>query len=184
MPRKRELDHPVVGSWWIEPGRVLGGCYPGDIDRDQARYKLNALLDTGVRRIICLQPEEERGSGGRPFVPYTGLWHELATARGLTVDWQRHPIRDMDVPSGTVMRAALGAIASTEGVAYVHCWGGHGRTGTVGACWLAGRGLEVEEAFERIRRSRQHDRHLRSFDSPQTDAQRAFVRSWAESEER
>src|SRR5260370_41266282 len=45
----------------------------------------------------------------------------------------------MDVPSKTTLSAILdtidGEIARGKAV-YVHCWGGHGRTGVVVGCWL------------------------------------------------
>lgn len=37
---------------------------------------------------------------------------------------------------------------------YLHCWGGRGRTGTVGACLLAvGWDVSAEEALERVQRA-------------------------------
>jgi len=60
---------------------------------------------------------------------------------------------------------------------YVHCWGGIGRTGTVAGCWLIEQGHSCDEAFARIKelRAPTPDGQI---ESPQTAAQRAFVRGW------
>jgi protein-tyrosine phosphatase len=43
------------------------------------------------------------------------------------------------VPDAEMMGSVLDAIDTSldeVGPAYVHCWGGHGRTGTAIGCWL------------------------------------------------
>ena len=60
---------------------------------------------------------------------------------------------------------------------YVHCWGGIGRTGTVAACWLKESGYSCDDAFVRIAELRRGTPDAWQ-ESPQTDAQRAFVRDW------
>ena len=43
---------PFPRSYWVEPGRLLAGFYPGDSDPVEAEYKLQALLDCGVSRVF------------------------------------------------------------------------------------------------------------------------------------
>jgi protein-tyrosine phosphatase len=43
------------------------------------------------------------------------------------------------------MREILAAIAAAEGIVYVHCDEGHGRTGTVAGCWLREQGYSADE---------------------------------------
>lgn len=58
---------------------------------------------------------------------------------------------------------------------YVHCWGGRGRAGTVGAVLLAKLyGLSADEALERVQRA--FDTRGENRKSPETDEQHAFVR--------
>jgi protein-tyrosine phosphatase len=61
---------------------------------------------------------------------------------------------------------------------YIHCWGGRGRAGTVGACLLASMyGIGADEALVRVQRAfdtRKDDQRR----SPETDEQHAFVRSF------
>ncbi len=61
---------------------------------------------------------------------------------------------------------------------YLHCWGGRGRAGTVGACLLAKLyGVGAEEALQRIDRafSTRKDGANRS---PETPEQQQFVREF------
>ena len=53
---------------------------------------------------------------------------------------------------------------------YVHCAGGHGRTGTVAACWLMCRGLAggYENALSIIEAMRKDDPYLSCRPSPET----------------
>ncbi len=49
---------------------------------------------------------------------------------------------------------ALEDILHNNGVAYVHCWGGRGRSGTIAACLLGkAYGLGAQEALERVDRA-------------------------------
>lgn len=169
---------PFPRSWWVASGTLLGGCYPGDSDPSKVDGKLTALLDAGVRTVICLQGSDERGRDGRPFAPYLPRLQALAGARGVTVTWARHAIPDMGVPTVETMAAILAAIAGAEGVVFVHCWGGHGRTGTVAGCWLRAQGMPADAVLSRLTDLRTHDSHLAKNPCPQTAAQVAMVRFW------
>lgn len=137
------------------------------------------LLDAGVTSVVCLQEDGEPGGGGKPFTAYDAQLQSLGAARGIQVAWVRHPVRDMTVPGHATVRAVLDLIHANPGVTYVHCWGGHGRTGVVAGCWLREQGLSAEEAFRHIRLARAHDVHLVRQPSPQTADQCAMVHGWA-----
>ena len=62
------------------------------------------------------------------------------------------------------------------GTAYVHCWGGVGRTGTVVGCWLVRHGLDRGDAVATIAALRAGLPGARP--SPETAAQVALIRSW------
>ena len=78
---------------------------------------------------------------------------------------------DRAEPFDTAVAAAL---AAGEPV-YVHCWGGHGRTGTTAACYLIRHGLAPQAAIDQIIALR---KPLPKNHFPFEGHQEEFVRSW------
>jgi ADP-ribosyl-[dinitrogen reductase] hydrolase len=168
---------PALHAYWVEPGRLLVGEYPGARSEAGAERKLRSLLDVGVRHFVDLTEEGE-------LEAYAPLLHRLAGELQVSVDHARHPIRDVDVPrEADTMSRILDELADAqrEGTpAYVHCWGGIGRTGTVVGCHQRERGYSAERALERVEELRQGSSKAKRA-SPETAAQRAFVREWPQS---
>ncbi len=72
---------------------------------------------------------------------------------GCQVEYNRFPIPDYSVPSDAQMAgliSMLDAALQAGQVAYVHCWGGIGRTGTLVGCYLVQHGLTGEQALARL----------------------------------
>lgn len=161
------MDAPTPESYWVEPGRLLAGKYPGSPDAASTRLRTARLVGVGVSLFVDLtQPGE--------LEPYAYLLD--GQARHV-----RMPIPDMDVPTPEQMRRTLDVLdreLERGGVAYVHCWGGAGRTGTVVGCWLVRHGLAPDAALGRIAELRAGSPAL-WLDSPQTRAQRQLVRNWS-----
>ena len=172
----RQKERPIPDSYWVRPGRLLAGEYPGAPYDDQARQKLRRLLETGVTFFLDLTEAREYG-----LKPYAPLLREEASALGRQAEHHRMSIPDMDTPTPKEMVRILDTIdaALEQGhTLYVHCYGGIGRTGTVIGCYMARHGIEGAEALNEIARLRQGtpDGWVRS---PQTPAQREMVRGWA-----
>jgi hypothetical protein len=181
MAGTTDLQLPFPKSWWIDPGRIIGGCFPGTPEPEAMQAMLSRLLDVGVRTVINLQVPGERGNNGRPFPDYAPVLKQLAQQRGIEARAHRHPITDMGIPSVEEMKgilAAIDAALAEDHRVYVHCWGGHGRTGTVAGCWHARCGMDFDRALAAIAAARRHDDYLRGEESPQTREQRRFVREW------
>lgn len=180
-----ELDKsgvvPFSGSYWVEPGRFLAGCYPGAQRSDEAVRRLNSLLDVGIRVIINLMEAWEIGWKEYQFEPYEEAIQFLAQDRGFSVECLRMPVEDMEIPTYRAMKLILDTIdkAIEQGKSvYVHCWGGRGRTGTVVGCWLARHGRATgDEALALISELRRNDR-TRFLPSPEAEVQRRMVRAW------
>jgi hypothetical protein len=171
---------PIPNAYWVQPGRFMAGEYPGDEAPDVARTRLNLFLDAGVRSFVDLT---EKGESG--LEPYAGLLQEVAAPRGLLVEHRRLPIRDVDVPrSQSEMIGILDAIDAAltrRHTVYLHCWGGSGRTGTVVGCHLVRHGSTGEGALQQVADSWSTvEKSWRSRHSPQTNAQREWVRAWSE----
>ena len=77
--------------------------------------------------------------------------------RIIELEFLHSPITDLSVPSMAQLEGLVEEICGRlerGDVMYLHCWGGRGRAGTVGACVL-GRmyGLSADEALERVQRA-------------------------------
>ena len=172
---------PFPRSYWVCPGKLLAGCYPGDIDPSAARQKLQGLIAAGVTQVLSLMEDGEVDSSGRPFVDYRPAVKDFAADAGRAVDCRRFEIPDMGVPIVARMTAILDAIDEEEGrggCTYVHCWGGKGRTGTVVGCWLMRHNLaRANDVLLRLANLTAHNRAAFP-EVPQTDSQRRFVCSW------
>jgi protein-tyrosine phosphatase len=163
----------------VPNSRIIAGEYPGDLDPARAKNKLNALLSAGVNVFVDLTEDGE-------LDPYESLLREETEDQGASVAYVRLPIRDLRVPTLDEMQHLQQVLsdAETQGkTAYVHCWGGVGRTGTVIGCHLIERGYSPEEALELVQQlfGEMSPTKLRDHPggSPETNAQREFVRQWA-----
>ena len=178
------LPVPFDGSYWVVPGKLLAGQYPGALLADGARRKLGRLIDCGVRHVINLMEPAEPDHCGKYAAPYADILGHLAAERGLDVTWERYAIRDLGTPPIERMVSILDAIDAAIGSGkpvYVHCRGGIGRTGTVIGCFLMRhRMAEKHTVLDSIRTLRRHE-PIAYRDSPETEAQRKMVRNWRES---
>lgn len=162
--------YPVV------PGSFYAGEYPGHTHEETAIERLEFLAELGVRVFIDLT------TGADGLVPYEDLFPKLGI-RGLSR--VAHPVFDMEIPdSPQVMRDILGSIRDAlaeQRPAYLHCWGGIGRTGTVVGCWLREQGMSAVAALAKVQRLYQTMPKSRGGlhpYSPQTKAQRDYIRQW------
>lgn len=173
-------DRPFPNCYCVPNSRIIAGEYPVDSDKNTEREKIDALLNWGVEVFIDLTEEGELPS-------YESLLRDEAKARGVSAEYIRFPVRDFRIPSPNDMQRLLGLIANVERSGkkiYLHCWGGVGRTGTAVGCYLVDRGYSPDEALDLVRTLFQEmsteklQRHPDG--SPETDAQRTFVRHWAQ----
>jgi hypothetical protein len=177
---ERHLGKPFPQSYWVSEGLLCVGCYPGDLDPQLCDIKLQGLLDCGIRRIVHLMEPAETSRGGIPFVPYIPRLQELARVSSKTVECLSFPIRDASAPPKSVMRQILNAIDdSVQQVTatYIHCWGGHGRTSTVIACYLIQLGYEPEDALDQVMEFR---KDLPKNHYPFEGDQERFILDWEE----
>jgi ADP-ribosylglycohydrolase len=160
---------PLPNSYWVLPGRLLAGEYPGSLERGAARERIERLLAAGIDCFVDLTDPEE-------LPPYA----DLLPAE---VAYHRRSIRDHGVPAQpTDMSAILELLehALRSGRRpYVHCRAGVGRTATVIGCLLVERGLEGGPALEELNRLWQHCARAEMWTwVPETDEQIEYVRGW------
>ncbi len=173
---------PFDRSYWVVPGKLLAGYYPGAPDREGTISKLAALLDAGIRAFIDLTEEMELNRWRIGLVPYEDDLKLVAADKGVPdVSYHRLSIPDLGVRTREAMREILDTIDREMEIGrpvYVHCLGGIGRTGTVVGCWLARHGIASgETVLDRIAELRCNDPSA-DVPSPETHQQRSFVRKW------
>lgn len=176
-----ESTVPFPRSYWVQPWQLLAGCYPGAPNPREESRKLRGMLDAGIRAVVNLMEPEETDHQGRPFIPYEDNLYRLAAERDIEVRCLRLPFADQCVPTRENMRQILDAIDAflEKGMpAYIHCWGGRGRTGTVIGCWLARHSLATgEEALRMVQHLRRNDPTANQR-SPENRIQCNMVREW------
>jgi len=73
----------ILHAWWILPGRLLAGEYPGPLNSAKAAHKRQVLLDAGVSSFINRTEAGELAGGGQPSGHYHPLICAEAKSRGL-----------------------------------------------------------------------------------------------------
>ncbi|MCB0108904.1 MAG: dual specificity protein phosphatase family protein [Caldilineaceae bacterium] len=172
------VDRPHENCYWVVPGRFLAGEYPGAYRPTGAYLRLQAYLRAGISSFLDLTHPNDG------LAPYAAILADAGKVLNVPTDYRRLPIPDMSVPSHAQMVAILDTIdAALAGGAriYVHCWGGIGRTGTVVGCYLVRHGLTGNAALAQLATWWQGvEKSSRNPRSPETDAQVAMIRQWAE----
>ncbi|EFN57179.1 hypothetical protein CHLNCDRAFT_143577 [Chlorella variabilis] len=190
-----EFRGPTPWSNWIIKGRLLAGAYPASLDDAETQRILTTLLELGVNTFVCLQAEFSlhtpdaawrSGQGLRPYIK--DAQQILIRARETRsqrimqdkLDFLHLPIIDGNVTSDVALSRLADdcCIRILRGERmYIHCWGGHGRTGTLVAVMLGrlysvtcAAALRFTQAFHDSRKFPQGVR------SPQTTPQVAQVK--------
>ena len=177
----------TIHAWWVIPGRLLAGEYPGSIDPVKAARKRQVLLDAGVNSYVNLTEEGELAGGGQPLKPYHELLIAEAQDRGLSLpEHHRFEIPDTyiidDAGYDSILEHIRQELDSGK-VVYVHCWGGKGRTGTVIGSWLIEQeGLDYAGTLQRLRELRRGTRKAHH-PVPDTEAQHEVLRRRARQKE-
>jgi protein-tyrosine phosphatase len=174
-------NRPDKNSYWVRPGQLLAGEYPGARRKADTRQRIRSFLEAGITFFLDLTEAHE-------LEPYEQILKEEAAARGLAVGYRRMPIKDGGIPRTpqemTHILDAIDQAIATGQTVYVHCWGGVGRTGTVVGCHLVRQGLAGDEALAELARLWQSmEKRHRRLQSPETPEQAAFVRNWVEFEQ-
>jgi len=167
---------PYPNTYWIIPGQYLAGEHPGDLNEDLLIARVSALLEAGIRTFVDLTEDHEMDG-------YYGHLRNLAEKRRIEITYLRVPIADQGVPSSWTLRCILDVLdrSIVDGhPAFVHCFAGRGRTGTVVGAYLKRHGLakqgDVVAKLAQLRRLMPCGRES----SPQTPEQIRVVENWKE----
>lgn len=175
LPDQRDSGLPIPETYWVSPGRVLAGEYPGSPSRANAMDRLRRFLSAGVTAFVDLTEPGELKSY-EPLLP-------LQAPDGRRIEYLREPIPDHGVPPNReAMRQILATIdgALEAGhVVYIHCRAGLGRSATVAGCWLADHGDPAADPLELLQQCWQQSAKSWIWPNiPETAGQTTFVREW------
>jgi hypothetical protein len=163
------MERPHGNCYWVVPGKLLAGEYPGAKGGGEAQAKIERHLATGITCFIDLTEPGELEA-----------YEPLLGGRAM---YRRFSIQDLNVPKDQgemieILDTIDQAVADDHTV-YLHCWGGVGRTGTVVGCYLVRHGLQGSEALEQIAEWwRGVAKAYRIPGSPETLEQKTYVRAW------
>jgi len=129
--REYQLAHPLHKAMnWVVPGKLIAGPYLGALGSSYDEKKMQVLQKVGVQHVFDLTTRHD------DLDPYT-------FPKALS-EVKRHssPVIDMDVATDAaaikLAMGVIGFITAKETPVYVHCWGGHGRTGVLVSLIQAG----------------------------------------------
>lgn len=191
---------PTPESNWVVRNKLLVGAYPASVDDNETFFLISSILKLGITKFVCLQleyPAEgvtevmwRRGQSLRPYFndvvtivkekeKYAEIFrgYNIVNLEGLS--FTHYPIRDCGVSDdeGVLDLAKQLVKCISEGeVIYLHCWGGHGRTGTVVCLMLRLMyGMDAMEAMNWCQTVHDMREYPVDVGSPQTQQQRDQV---------
>jgi protein tyrosine/serine phosphatase len=172
---------PLRGTYWVLPGQFLAGEYPGEVEPALTEKRLRALIGAGVRTFVDLTDEDEVNEDAKVIPTYRSILRRVSEEESVQITYVNIPIEDRGVPSPWTMRCILDVIdrsVADENPAFVHCWAGRGRTGTVVGCYLKRHGLaqdaDVIQKLAALRKDAPNGKET----SPHTKEQIRMVVSW------
>ena len=177
QPRTRYLAIYKVYHPEFPTLEMYGGEHLGDWGDGGPNDKIEELLDLGITNSICLIQDHE--------LSLYANYNENALQINPNFKFIHYPIVDMSVPTKALMVEILDKmeeiIAVNEKI-YVHCLGGHGRTGTVIGCWLKRHGFKQGDIYRKLAVWRKDTRFGTSMSSPQRAEQFAMINNWQKGE--
>jgi Protein-tyrosine phosphatase len=162
-------ERPFANTYWVIPGRLLAGEYPGGSNDMEALPRLASLHSVGINSFIDLTEEGE-------LPPY----RHLLTTKSRHF---RSAIVDAAVPNNVSQVRHL-LMTIQEGLdqrhgLYVHCRAGIGRTGLVIGCFLAHTEGDGKKALKLLNRLWTQSERAKQWPKvPQTAAQANYVKQW------
>ena len=157
------LVGPTEESNWLIPGKLIVGCCPLSLEEAED------IAREGVDMFVCLLDRDD-------FSSRISKKKYKSLARSVGIDVIFKPIADGDITTDkkafSIARMIFQAL-KTGHVVYLHCWGGHGRAGTIGAMVLGLWWYRVpfEEVIAFLQKAHQTRSEGGQYPTPQTKDQ-------------
>ncbi|CAM4802583.1 unnamed protein product [Rotaria magnacalcarata] len=123
---------PTETSHWMIPKLLLSSAYPGAKDLDEHRRITRTIYDSGIEVFVNLMQPKELIR----FTPYEPEIRQYAIQDDQKVEFVSFPIPDQYVcrDDQKVLEFCshlCKRLKEDHQKILIHCWGGHGRTGTI-----------------------------------------------------
>lgn len=186
---------------WVIPGQLMCGPFPGldginYPDEISTVNNLNGIMADGINTFICLQEEISVQDGTPGTLQESLRWafpkfcnYSYFLQNATNIEYRHFPMKDQTTPNSTDFLLYINYILELlmrGRKVFIHCAGGHGRTGVYVAVLLALiYNITVEDALlrtqmyhnSRIENDKRQTHHVLS---PSTREQKAFVRQMCE----
>mmetsp|Transcript_127462 Transcript_127462/g.354849 ORF Transcript_127462/g.354849 Transcript_127462/m.354849 type:complete len:229 (-) Transcript_127462:246-932(-) len=177
------LRGPTESSNWVIPGMLMCGSYPGALEDRRNDQFLKRILSKGVDTFVCLQDELDNDIPEDVWRSGMGLRPYFSDAQKLTrkeLKWVQLPIVDGHIAPDEVTAELVVLLAEdmrAGRIIYLHCLGGHGRTGVICCIMLSYLyRITAVEAMKRIQAYHDCRMDPQGAKSPQTVLQRDQVK--------
>ena len=104
----KQMDRPIPKSYWVVPGRLLAGEYPGQSDDEVTRKRIDALIEAGFDMFVDLTNSNETW-------PYLNVLLDEAKIYQVEAAHLRFPIGDFGLPTAYQMNSILDSIDQKSG---------------------------------------------------------------------
>ena len=141
---------------WLIPGRIMIGQYPGKTPEKYSASKRESknhidkmVQDANIRVFCCLQdeipPQDDFATWNffngnyKDFSHYGTIAKNALSSSSEEITFLHTGITDLSTPDSSSLNLLLCQILDevlNERNVYIHCWGGRGRAGTIGAILL------------------------------------------------
>jgi protein-tyrosine phosphatase len=170
---KYNLETPTPNTNYLLSDQILVGSYP--YENTNTCNDISKIIDTGRNIFINLTTRSERNYEYN-YVPDVNTF-----VKNLILI--NHEINDHSVPSDEesfydFMHLLYTLTKIPTNKFYIHCIGGHGRTGLVCGCLLKHMGYTSDEALEIVTKWHSTRDNMSSYPSPETTDQINFVRNY------
>ncbi|MBC2717784.1 MAG: hypothetical protein HF978_20975 [Desulfobacteraceae bacterium] len=171
------MRRPIKNCYWVVPKKFLAGEYPREYDEVSSIKKITPLLKAGITSFIDLTHPDDH------MAPYRHFVNQL---RRQPVKIRHYPIPDFSIPDSKNLTSEILNVIDLEikenGMVYLHCWGGIGRTGTIVGCWLSRHGYNGKAALRRLHELWKKCPKSRYRNSPESIEQEQYIINWDENQ--